>query len=61
MPLMDEDIVMIRKIVQEEIENAFAALFTATRLEKFDGMMTPSAELLLRAALANIEGNSEKI
>ena len=61
MALMDEDIVAIRKIVREEIEDAFSAMFTATRLEKFSGMMTPDIENRLREALANIECNSEKV
>ncbi|MGI8813625.1 MAG: hypothetical protein ACR2IH_14010 [Pyrinomonadaceae bacterium] len=61
MPLLDDDLLTIRKIVREEIENAFSALFTATRLEDFAGMMTPAVEARVREALANIEHNSEKI
>lgn len=61
MALIDEDILMIRKIVRDEIEGALAALFTATRLEDFAGMMTPAVESRVREALANIESNSEKV
>lgn len=61
MALTEEDIVAVQKLVREEIENAFAALFTAARLEDFAGLMTPAVEAKLREALANIECNSEKI
>jgi hypothetical protein len=61
MALTDDDILVIRKLVRDEIENSFSALFTATRLEEFSGMMTPAVEVLVREALANIECNSEKI
>ena len=61
MPFIDEDILTIRKIVREEIENAFSALFTAARLEDFAGMMTPAIEARVREVLTNIEQNHEKV
>ncbi|MEP7213885.1 MAG: hypothetical protein ABI791_12450 [Acidobacteriota bacterium] len=61
MALTDDDILVIRKLVREEIENAFSALFTATRLEDFAGLMAPDIEARVRDALANIESNSEKL
>jgi hypothetical protein len=61
MAITDEDVLQIRGMIREEIERAFAAVFLATRVEDFGGMMTPEIEKSVREALANIECNSEKV
>ena len=61
MAITDEDMVQIRGMIRDEIERAFAAVFLATRVEDFAGIMTPAVEKSVREALANIECNSEKL
>ena len=61
MAITDEDIVQIREIIKEEIETTLSALFLATRVEDFGGIMTPQTEARVREALANIECNTEKV
>ena len=61
MAITEEDIVQIRGIIKEEIDSALAGLFLAARVEDFGGLMAPELEVNVRAALANIECNSEKV
>jgi hypothetical protein len=61
MPLSEDDLDQVRRLIRAGIEEAFAAMFTATRLEDFAGLMTPEVEARVRDALANIQCNSEKV
>ena len=61
MPLSDADLDQVRSLVRAGIEEAFAAMFAAARLEDFAGLMTPEVEARVRDALANIQCNSENL
>jgi len=61
MAFTDDEVKQIRSMIREEVETAFRALFVAARLEDFAGLMTPEVEVLVKEALANIEGNAEKL
>ena len=61
MPLSEADLEQVRSLVRAGIEEAFAAMFAAARLEDFAGLMTPQVEARVREALANIQCNSENV
>jgi hypothetical protein len=61
MPLSEADLDEVRSLIRAGIDEAFAAMFAAARLEDFAGLMTPEVEARVRDALANIQCNSENV
>jgi hypothetical protein len=61
MPLSEADLDEVRSMIRAGIDEAFAAMFAAARLEDFAGLMTPEVEARVRDALANIQCNSENV